>query len=481
LRRLSINFSLVLRRSWLPVLVCAATGLALALLALMIGQRMADGLRDNALQQAEPFAQLLADSALEPEYFEAGELTPAGEVALREVAESSALAGLRLWNEDGKLFDSLDPGSSEGEPGASVFAALDGETTSELEEEEDLIEAYVPARTTPTGPITHALEVYLPYAPVEALIAGERERLNLVIAVATIVLWLALLPLLLRASRRLAQAPGRDWRLERELREAMREGQIEVYYQPLVDLEADRAIGAEALIRWRHPKQGLLLPGEFLPRVCESEPSMRELTTAVLDDALGRIRGWRTAGLPSVSVNVPALCLFATGFESEVKRLLAKHNTPGSWLTLELTEDGILDQHPLAADRIAGLRRLGVQISLDDFGTGHSSLARLARLGVTELKVDRSFLSGMRGGGPDVAIFKTVCGLGRTLDLRVVAEGIELPEDLVRVLGLGCTIGQGFLLARPMPAPNLAVWLAAQAPPPPAPAERSAVTSGSLL
>jgi diguanylate cyclase (GGDEF)-like protein len=244
-----------------------------------------------------------------------------------------------------------------------------------------------------------------------------------------------------------------------ELRRAIDERELVLHYQPKADLATGEIPGVEALVRWQHPQQGLLMPADFLG-IAEQAGLMRRLTLHVLDLALAQCHRWREAGVHlSVAVNVNTANLLDLNFPNEVSRKLHEYDLAPEHLILEITEDTVMADPLRVMDILAAVTERGVSLSLDDFGTGTSSLGHLRRLPVREVKIDRSFVAEMASDHEDAAIVRTVVELGRSLGLRVVAEGIENRESLDRLAALGCDQIQGYFLARPMPANEVAPWL----------------------
>lgn len=224
------------------------------------------------------------------------------------------------------------------------------------------------------------------------------------------------------------------------------------YFQPVVDIASRRIVGAEALVRWRHPVRGLVAPGAFLPLV-ERTTMMRELTAHMLGSALQTCATWHREGMPlTVAVNVSARDLGDPGLVDVVAGEIARTGVPGSALVIEITETALMNDLAQASDVITQLRALGTGVSVDDFGTGWSSLAHLQRLPVTELKIDRSFVAGARTDSGAAKIAAATIGLGQSLGLEVVAEGVEDADTVVWLAGLQCDKAQGWLFGRPMPA-----------------------------
>ncbi|MCW2984407.1 MAG: putative signaling protein, partial [Conexibacter sp.] len=250
--------------------------------------------------------------------------------------------------------------------------------------------------------------------------------------------------------------------LGQQLREGLDRGELEVYYQPKVDPQLGRVLGVEALVRWQHPVHGLLMPPDFLPLAARSG-LMARVTRQVLDAALGQLARWRADGLDlTVAVNLAVGDLLDPDLPGDVARMLAERDVPPTCLALEVTEDGLIADPEGAAATLDAIARLGVRVALDDYGTGWSSLAHLRRLPVAELKIDRSFVSGMVADEDDAAIVRTTLDLARSLRLRVVAEGVEDEDTWALLAELGADAIQGFVLSRPLPAAQIDAWLAAR-------------------
>ncbi|QVL51348.1 MAG: EAL domain-containing protein [Thiocapsa sp.] len=254
---------------------------------------------------------------------------------------------------------------------------------------------------------------------------------------------------------------GRHEHLE-QIRHALAAREFVLDYQPKVNLRTGTVIGAEALIRWRHPQRGLLAPALFLPTT-ENHPLAVELGEWVIETALAQIDAWQALGLAlPVSVNVGAFQLQQVDFVARLRAILGEH--PGvapSCLCLEILETSAIDDLVGTSRVIDACRELGVGVALDDFGTGYSSLTYLKRLAVTQLKIDKSFVCGMLNDPEDLAIVESVLSLAGTFNRQVIAEGVETLEHGEMLLRFGCDLAQGFGIARPMPAHELPGWLAA--------------------
>ncbi|MGZ8222980.1 MAG: EAL domain-containing protein [Methylobacter sp.] len=251
------------------------------------------------------------------------------------------------------------------------------------------------------------------------------------------------------------------------IRLALIEREFVLYYQPKVNMRTGTIIGAEALIRWQHPQKGLLPPALFLP-VIENHPLSIELGEWVIDSALTQIERWRSVGLNiPVSVNVGALQLQQPDFIDRLHDLLAAHPSigPGD-LEMEVLETSRLEDLVQVAQVIVASRKLGVKFALDDFGTGYSSLTYLKRLPVAQLKVDQSFVRNMLDTPDDLAIVQGILGLAAAFYRDVIAEGVETVAHGEMLLQLGCELGQGYGIGRPMPAYELPGWSANWRPDP---------------
>ncbi len=249
-------------------------------------------------------------------------------------------------------------------------------------------------------------------------------------------------------------------RLVEELRDALVEDQLVLWFQPKLDLRTGTLQGVEALVRWQHPQRGLLLPDQFLPQA-ERYGLMRRLTDCVLSLALDQIADWQRAGLDTtVAVNISASNLLDIGLSDQISTMLAVRKLPPSCLMLEVTETMLMVDPMRTADLLERLRTVGVRVAIDDYGTGYSSLARLRELPVNELKLDRSFLTGIGRDPRATAIVRSTVELAHSLGLKLVAEGIETEEDRTILRELSCDIGQGYHIARPMPGQDLLEWAA---------------------
>lgn len=250
-------------------------------------------------------------------------------------------------------------------------------------------------------------------------------------------------------------------KLAAALREAADEGQFRPHYQPKIDLATNSIAGFEALTYWDHPTRGLLPPGAFIP-VAERTGAIRHVTRAILRAAVGQLREWSDTEL-TVAVNLTAIDLLDADLLKRLKGLLREHGVDPSRLCVELTESTVMADPERAQSILAQIAATGVRVSIDDFGTGHSSFAYLKNLTVHEVKIDRSFIADMSVSHSSRMIAKAMIQLVHSLDLRVVAEGVEDPEVDSALRGLGCDYAQGYLYGRPQPLEAVEQLLAGDA------------------
>ena len=244
-----------------------------------------------------------------------------------------------------------------------------------------------------------------------------------------------------------------------ELRQAITEDQLEVFYQPKARLIDGVITGAEALVRWRHPERGLLNPAEFIG-VSEQTGLITALTMFVLKNALQQCQVWTAAGRDmGVSVNLAVRSLLDTELPNQIESLLEEVGVPSHRLTLEITESSVMADPPRTIAVLDRLARAGIKLSVDDFGTGYSSLSYLRRLPVKEVKIDRSFILRIASDASDAAIVRAIIELGHNLGLEIVAEGVEDRVSWDRLRQMRCDEVQGFFLSKPLGAPSLRDWL----------------------
>ncbi|MBI2380351.1 MAG: EAL domain-containing protein [Gammaproteobacteria bacterium] len=244
-----------------------------------------------------------------------------------------------------------------------------------------------------------------------------------------------------------------------ELKAAIERGELALYVQPKLDIAAGQIAGLECLVRWVHPVHGFIPPDEFIP-LAEQTGAVRHLTAWVLDEAMAWAARWRTAGHGlKCAVNLSAVDLMDRGLHDLVEAGLKRHGLPPEALVLEVTESAVMSDPDKAVALLGELKAAGLRLSIDDYGTGYSSMAQLKRLPVHELKIDKSFVLDVVNNPDDAIIVRSTIELGHNMALSVVAEGVESAEAL-RLLGSwGCDLAQGYHLSKPMPAKDFLAWL----------------------
>jgi len=244
-----------------------------------------------------------------------------------------------------------------------------------------------------------------------------------------------------------------------EMRTAIERNEFELYYQPKRHLHSGLVTRVEVLVRWNHPRRGLLMPVSFVP-IAERTGLIKPMTDWILDKALQQCREWQDAGAPiHVAVNVSAKSLLEETLPSKVQSLLDKWNIDPRFLKIEITESSIMADPAHALAIMSMLQSMGVRLSVDDFGTGYSSLTHLRELPIDEIKIDKAFVLGMLTSDADAAIVRTVIDLAHNLGKQVCAEGVEDAETMRRLEEMGCDLAQGYYISRAVPAAQLMTWL----------------------
>jgi len=249
-------------------------------------------------------------------------------------------------------------------------------------------------------------------------------------------------------------------RLKQSMLEALEHDQFVLHYQPRVDAHSGELLSMEALLRWRHPTLGMVSPGEFIP-LAESTGLIRRIGEVVIDKACAQLAAWRADGveLVPVSINVSPKQFLHGGVQRQLSAALLRHRIPASLIEVEITESAMMgDQDDILAE-LAALRSLGVKLHVDDFGTGYSSLSQLQRLKMDVLKVDRAFTTELATSREGKVFFQAIVSMAHALGMSVVAEGVETEEQLAILRNLDCNEVQGFYIARPMPAQEMALLM----------------------
>lgn len=241
-----------------------------------------------------------------------------------------------------------------------------------------------------------------------------------------------------------------------ELRRALEQQELRVYYQPVHDLTGSRLVGLEALVRWQHPERGLVPPIEFIP-IAERTGLIAEIDAWVMDQACRQMCQWLADGLrlSFVAVNVSSRLFARRELYEQVAQVLHDTGLDPAFLELEVTESAVMDDPEAALEQLHRLRELGLRLAIDDFGTGYSSLLRLKRLPVQKLKIDQGFVAGLPWDEDDMAIVRVVIALAKSMGMQVQAEGIEQVEQARFLLEQGCDLGQGYWFGRPMSASEI--------------------------
>ena len=262
-------------------------------------------------------------------------------------------------------------------------------------------------------------------------------------------------------NERLAQTAFKAIALEAKLREAIREEAFVLHYQPQQHVITGAVTGIEALIRWPQPEGSFIEPGEFIP-IAEQRGLMMPIGSWVLRQACRQNRAWQLSGLPKlpVAVNLSMIQFRQKHFIDEIEKALAETQLEPQYLAFELTESMLLGDTAELARTLKSLKSLGVQLSIDDFGTGHSSLMNLKRFPIDKLKVDRTFIHGIPANPDDVAIVSAIIDLARNLGITSIAEGVDRTDQLEFLRAHGCEEMQGYLMSRPLPPAEFAAWLA---------------------
>lgn len=241
-----------------------------------------------------------------------------------------------------------------------------------------------------------------------------------------------------------------------ELRRALDQYELRVYYQPVHDLNDSRLVGVEALVRWQHPERGLVPPGEFIP-IAERTGLIADIDAWVMDQACRQMCQWLADGAPLrfIAINVSSRLFARRELYEQVAQVLHTTGLDPAFLELEVTESAVMDDPEVALEQLHRLRELGLRLAIDDFGTGYSSLLRLKRLPVQKLKIDQGFVAGLPWDEDDAAIVRVVIALAKSMGMQVHAEGIEQVEQARFLLDQECDMGQGYWFGRPMPADEI--------------------------
>ena len=257
----------------------------------------------------------------------------------------------------------------------------------------------------------------------------------------------------------MGRAAAKTLRMITDLQHAVENGELRLHYQPKVDTASGRMVGMEALVRWMHPEWGMISPAEFIP-VAEDTGMIVAVGRWVLREACRQNAAWQKAGLPPirVAVNLSARQFRSDNLPDEIAEALAESDLPASSLELEITESMVMEDPERVISLLEKIRIQGIHLSLDDFGTGHSSLAYIKRFPIDCVKIDRAFIKDMPENADNVAIARTIVAMAKALDLKTVAEGVETAEQLELLKSMRCDQIQGYLFSRPLPAEDFLIF-----------------------
>jgi EAL domain-containing protein (putative c-di-GMP-specific phosphodiesterase class I) len=467
--RLRPGFLLTFSVAWL---------LGVAVLAFAVSRILGGDIRTEELNSATGSAELLAASSFGPRFTGRQQRVSGSELAALDEAALAArrtagLAGIAVWDTHSRIAYATDHRliGRRVLPPPEVRVALSGRTSTVVRDgSRSPIGAHAGQQINVAVPINEqgrakpiaAVDVVLPYAPVAQQISDRTRSINLILIGAALLFYAALLPRLLHASRALrSQRDPRKQALLRELEVGMKRGELLLHYQPTIDLTDGSVVAVEALIRWQHPKRGLLAPSEFLPMV-DDRALIGRLALTVVEMALRDCSAWRDRGIDAgVSVNLAVQNALDGELPGRIGKLLATRGIPADALVLEVTESAIAADPEKASAMLRALASMGVGIAIDNFGTGYSSLAGLRDLPVSELKVDRSFVAGLITHPRDAAIVRSTIQLAHELEVKVIAEGVEDEDTIKELADLGCDMAQGYYFSRPQPLGGLVAWFEA--------------------
>ena len=446
------------------LLLVTTTAIAVFALAVLLGKQLERNVRTDAFEAAERTGRVFASLALHGDAVQSGRLTAHARADVDAAARADhEIAAIRVYTRSGRVAYASEgpfPGMT---PSDGTMDAFSGRTTSRLTRAggRELVEVNLPLRTPGrVGPVA-VTTVYLPYSPTRSAIATQNRGTRLLLTGVGILLLLVTVPLTVRAARSLAGG-RRHVGLQRELRRGLADQELTLHYQPKLEMTTGAVVGTEALVRWNHSELGLLGPERFIPQA-EQAGLIGPLTMRVFDMAISQIAHWRRDGvaLPPVAVNLSPVVLADAGLALELGKMLERHGVAAEDVVIEMTETSVMSDAGQGYGALVELDRMGFSLSLDDFGTGHSSLARLDQLPLTEVKIDRSFTSRMAEPGTG-RLVSVMIDLVHDLGMRVVAEGVESEEVARLLMAAGCRFAQGYHYARPMPARQLEAWLAAR-------------------
>ncbi|MEA2492110.1 MAG: hypothetical protein QOJ29_21 [Thermoleophilaceae bacterium] len=454
-------------QQWRRSLVVSVTLMgvaAVAILALLASSVVSNQIRTDALSRAQSTAQILARSTFAPRLPHSGSRLDKrarreldAQLAAARASEPGTEAVLR-GVAGAVLYAS--PGATSATAGLpSLGTRVSGHGAGKR------VRSVLPVSTGSGQRPAAFLQLEVPYAPVAHDIQVRTRRLNIVLALAALAVYLLMLPTLIRAGRAVrAQYDPRRIELARDIKRAIKHNELTLAYQPIVDSKTMTLRSVEALVRWTDPRRGPISPAVFIPAL-EATPTIWDLSVHVFDMAFAQCRRWCDMGQQiRVAVNVSGAVLVDRRLIPELRRLADKYRVPSKMLELEITEGALVRDPREAARALEEIGAIGLSvIAIDDFGTGYSSLARLHELPVDTLKIDQSFVMRMAEDG-NAAVVRSVIELAHALGMDVIAEGVEDGDTAERLGELGAEFLQGYHLSRPVSAPDLLDWLVATEP-----------------
>jgi EAL domain-containing protein (putative c-di-GMP-specific phosphodiesterase class I) len=451
--------------------------IGVGLLAFAVSRILSTDIRGSQLTNATSSANLLASSAYGPRLNGSRQLKIAQLHALDQATlaarRTAGLLGVGIWDNRSQILYATDhrlidktlvrpPVVESAVAGGTSTVVGSGAQSPIAPTAGKQIDVAAPIYDRNGANIIAVAEIVLPYAPVAQEITDQTKRIDFVLFGAALLFYAALWPRLLRASRAVrTQADPEKQALLRELENGIKRDELLLHYQPTIDLNAGRVVAVEALLRWQHPKRGLLAPSEFLPTLTDDDLNGR-LTLHVVGMALRDCGEWRDRGIDAaVNVNLTVSNVIDDALPEQIGKLLATCGIPPAALGLEVTETAIVTDPEKAAVMLEALHRMGVRIAIDDYGTGYSSLAVLRDLPISELKVDREFVVGLRKRPRDEAIVRSTIRLAHELEVKVIAEGVEDAKTVSELVALDCDMAQGYYFSPPLSLPDLVAWFEA--------------------
>lgn len=462
------------RRTFL--VVSSVTLLLLCVLtAVLVARSTADGAEVDARHRASAAAELLVGVGAQLPRLDRHDvafgLSPETARRLDAVIERSkpeaGLAELVVLGLGGRvLYTSVDESEGARPPmDPEETAALAGRSATRTKPHEldpasgkptGVIESVTPLIDS-TGEVYGAISARISLEPIKVSAARSGRRVGIFVLAGGVLVWLLMMPLLIRLAKVQAGAwiPGRR-RLLRAFAVALDHDEIELVYQPQIRTADRRVDGVEALVRWRRGGR-LIGPDAFLP-IVETSPLMSRLTDRVLDLGLAQLSRWRAAGIVlRMSINLSATDISDDKLPQRLASKLSEHGVMGQSLTVEVTETALFDDADQAQRVLTTIDQMGVDLAIDDFGTGHASIARLHGLPICEVKIDRSFVSD--AGERSRSYLTAMIGFADAVGLRIVAEGVEDAETLAILTTLGCGLAQGYHVSRPLEPAAMTHWL----------------------